>query len=199
MSVLSISGVVGALRRVIHHADGNVSGQAYGLTMFAPIHAGQAPALQRHLQELPTGDASALARLPQLHCSRLHVLQELVYQGEPQERESLQSAWLIFTASFDGELDAFLREICAELPAEADAIFNHCVGYPGTREPSEFIRYVKQSQVHNHYFLTPYPDATVQEVRDSLALRQRLTEFAINSQGLDAVDLQQRFGETFGA
>lgn len=197
--MLSISGLVGALQRVARHADGNVSGQSYGLNAFMPIAPGEAAAVQRHLEDLPVGADSPLARLRQLHCSRLHVLETLVYQGAPQEPEALQSAFLIFTASFDGDLDRFLDDICTQLPAEADAIFGRCVSYPGTADAAEFRRYVRHNQVHNHYFLTPYPDSTVGEVREALDVRKRVAEFAAGAQGMDDVTLQQAFGEAFGA
>ncbi len=197
--VVSISGLVGVLQRVARHADGNVSGDSYGLTTFIPIRSGEAAAVQRHLEELAVGAESPLARLGQLHCSRLHVLEELVYQGEPQERESLESAYLIFSASFDGELDAFLDDICTELPREADAIFERCVGYPGCADPVEFRRYMRHNQTHNHYYLTPYPHSTVSEVREGLDRRRQVAKFAAGAQGMDDLTLQQAFREAFGS
>lgn len=199
MSPLSISGVVEGLQRLARYLDGNTTGQAYGLTMFAPIKPGQTVALQQYLLDMPTGADSPLARLEHLHCSRLHVLEELVYQGAPQRPEPLKSAYLIFTGSFDGDLDRFAQDICFLLPDEADAIFGHCVGYPGSQDPAAFLAWVRHNQIANHYVLSPYPDATVQDVRQGLALRDRVTRFAIANQGVDPSTLQQRFREEFGA
>jgi hypothetical protein len=193
----SVPGVIDRLRRVVRHADGNVSGQSYGLTAFMPILPGEAAAVRRHLEELPVGPDSPLGRLRRLHCSRLHVLEDLVYQGEPQEPETLRSAYLIFTASFDGELDALLDDICDTLPDEADAIFGRCIGYAGTADRAEFRRYVKHNQIHNHYYLTPYPEATVRDVRQGLDARRQVADFAASAQGMDDAALQQAFMEKF--
>ena len=76
-------------------------------------------------------DDSPLARLPQLHMSRLHVIRGLVYQGPPQVPETLDHDYLIFTASIDGDIDAFLRDVASRLGPDADAIFSHTVGFPG--------------------------------------------------------------------
>ena len=198
MNRFSLAGLAEAFRRLGKGADGNGSGDAYGLTMFSAVEAGREAALQSLLEELPLGAGSPLARLGQLHCSRLHVLRELVYQGPPQEPEPLNSAYLVFTASFDGELDRFLDDICVLMPVEADAIWGHCVGYPGTRDPAAFKRYVAHNQVHNHYFLGPYPHSTVAEVREGLALRRRVTDFAAQAQEMDGPTLQQAFGQAFG-
>ncbi len=197
MSGLSFSSVVGTLRRLVRHLDGNGHGQTYALTSFFPIKPGEEMALELVLAELPLGEESPLARLKQLHCSRLHILNELVYQGAPQEPEPLRSRYFIFTASFDGDLDRFLDDICDELPAEADSIWGHCVGFPGTSDPLEFKRYVKHNQIHNHYFIGPYPESTVREVQDGLALRKQVAEFAAEMQGMPAAAMQDRFVETF--
>lgn len=197
MSPVSISGVVETLQRVARYLDGNTTGQAYGLTMFAAIKPGETKALQRYLEDMPVGAGSPLARLDHLHCARLHVLEQLVYQGAPQKREPLRSDYLIFTASFDGDLDRFAQDVCSRLPDEADAIFGHCFGYPGSGDPDAFLRYVRHNQIANHYVLSPYPHAAVQDVRQGLELRARVTQFAITNQGADATTLQERFRETF--
>ena len=57
------------------------------------------------------------------------------YQGPPQKRETLRSSHLLFTSTFDGDLDPYLDAICERIGAEADAWWGHCVGYPGTRRP----------------------------------------------------------------
>lgn len=195
---LSLARAVGALRRAARHADGNVSGQAYGLTMFAAIAPGQAEAVAAELAGWGDGGQSPLARLRQLHCSRVHVLDELVYQGDPQVPEPLQSSYLVFTASFDGGLDEFLDDVVAEMATEADALWRHCVGYPGTDDARAFRGWVRHNQVDNHYFLGHYPDATVREVRQGLEARTRVAEFAARAQGMDTATLHREFLAEFG-
>ena len=194
--------MVRGLRSITRHFDPNVSsqvnGQAYGLTMFSAITPGRSAALAAYIDTWQDGAASPLARIRQLHCSRVHILDELVYQGKPQVPEPLNSSYLIFTASFDGGLEEFLDDLIAELPAEADALWGHCVGYPGTDDEVEFKRWIRHNQIDNHYFLGHYPWATVREVRQGLELRERVAAFAAKAQGMDAGDLQLAFVEEFG-
>ena len=198
MTVFSFSGVAQAMRRLGRYFDGNGCSDSYGLTTFFPISEGHDDALAQYLDLMPVGSESPLARLSQVHCSRLHILRELVYQGGSQTPEALNSMWLIFTASFDGALDELLNDMCAAMPVEADAIWGHCVGYPGAADPVAFRRYVEQCQVHNHYYLSPFPNAKVHEVRRDLARREQVATFAAEAQGMDPATLQQRFLEQFG-
>ncbi len=199
MGLFAISDVARSLRWLARFWDGNrCGGDSYGLTTFAAVKEGEEDELARYLDLMPVGPESPLARLTQVHCSRLHILRELVYQGGNQTREPLNSAFLIFTASFDGDLDELVHDMCASMPAEADAIWSHCVGYPGAADPEEFRRYVEHNQVHNHYYLSPFPNATVRDVRQSLAVRDQVAAFAAEAQGMDADTLQERFLELFG-
>ena len=70
--------------------------------------------------------------------SRLHVIRDLVYQGPPQVPETLENDYLIFTASIDGDPDTFLRDVARLLGPDADAIFSHTVGFPGTADAGAF-------------------------------------------------------------
>ena len=204
MSVsLSIGAIVGKIRSLGNHLDPNVSsqmhGQAYGLTMFSAITPGQSPALAAYLDTWRDGQASPLARIRQLHCSRVHILDELVYQGEPQIPEPLNSSYLIFTASFDGGLAEFLDDLIAEMPAEADAMWGHCVGYPGTADDTAFKAWIRHNQIDNHYFLGHYPWATVRDVRQGLEQREQVATFAAKAQKMDdPAALQKAFLAEFG-
>jgi hypothetical protein len=177
----------------------NRIGGAYTLTVFAPILEGHEADVRAVIEGLAVGPDSPLARLDTLHFSRLQIIGELVYQGEPQKPDTLSSAWLVFTSSFDGELDPYLDTLCARLGDEADAWWRHCAGYPGTADPAAFKRYIRAHQIDSSLVASAYPHATVADVLESLALRERIVDFAADAQGLDAAALQQRFRETFAA
>jgi len=199
---LSIGGAVAKLRSLGRHLDPNVSsqmhGQAFGLTMFSAITPGRSAELAGYLDTWEDGQASPLARIRQLHCSRAHILDELVYQGKPQVPEPLNSSYLIFTASFDGGLEEFLDDLIAEMATEADELWGHCVGYPGTADEGEFKRWIHHNKVDNHYVLGHYPWATVRDVRHGLDQRQRVAAFAAKAQGMDPATLHREFQAEFG-
>ena len=178
-------------------ASRNRVGTAYGLTVFTPIVPGHEDELRAHIEGLPEGTDSALARLEQLHASRLQIFDHLVHQGDRQKPDRLQSNYLVFTSSFDGDLDTYLDAICERIPAEADAWWGHCVGYPGTADRAAFKRYIADHQIHTNLFASAYPNASVSKVRESLALRDRVVDFAADAQGLDAAALKERFVSTF--
>ena len=177
--------------------DHDQAGVARALTVFAPIVPGHEDAVRSVIDNLPRAAASPLARLPQLHFSRLQVFDHLVYQGGGQKRDRLVSNWLIFTSSYDGELDDYLDAICDRIPDAADSWWSHCVGYPGTGDRAAFKRYIRSHHRTTALFAAAYPPATVDDVREALDRRERLVDFVATTQGLDPAELQRRFVAAF--
>lgn len=177
----------------------NVSGQAYALMVMTPVREGEEQALVSCLEELPTGTESALARLGTTHLARWLVLHDLVYQGPPQERDTLGSAYLVFTSNFDGDLQTYLEGLRTHLPAEADAVWGHCIGYPGSDDADAFAAYLRHNQIDTSFFFSAYPESTVSDVTEALDLRERITAFAIRVQGRPAEELSAAYAAEFGA
>ncbi|QKW06197.1 hypothetical protein HUT18_07055 [Streptomyces sp. NA04227] len=177
----------------------NTNGQAYAFMATTPILPGRTAALQDYLDGLPGGEDSPLARMGTTHFARWIVLRDLVHQGPPQRRDTLQSSYLVFVSNFDGSLDRYLTELLARMGAEADAIWGNCVGYPGTDDVSAFIAYLKHNQIETTAFLPAYPHATVAKVREALELRRQMAEFAVGAQGKDPAALRQAFFTRFPA
>jgi hypothetical protein len=176
---------------------GNTSGSAYAFMAVTPILPGQGDALEQRLAALPGGEASPLAGMGTTHFARWLVLNDLVYQGPPQKRDSLQSAYLFFVSNFDGELDTYLDAMLATMRAEAEAVWSCCVGFPGTADPAKFKTYLKHNQVETTFFVSAYPEASVSDVRKAMDLRGRITEFAITAQTLDTDSLHQAWTREF--
>src|ERR1700742_1937900 len=119
---------------------GNRRGSAYALTTFARILPGMADELEAYLSELPQGADSPFASLPMLHIARVQIFRdELVYQGPKQRhRDPLQHAHLVFTSTFDGDLDPYL-EALALLP-DIDEWWGRRAGFPGLTDLPPFRR-----------------------------------------------------------
>ncbi len=168
----------------------NHVGAAYSLTVVAPIAPGLEDAARAAIDSLPIGPDSPLAPLRGLHFSRIHVVSELVFQGPQQgHRDPLRAAQLVFTSTVDGELDPYLDA----LRPIADTWWQFCAGYPGSEDGAAFVRWVREHQIDSSLFASAHPEATVPSVLDSLALRERIIDFAVTSRGLDPADLQRRF------
>jgi hypothetical protein len=174
----------------------NVSGQAYALTVLTPVLDGHAAELTAHLEALPEGEDSPLARVPGTHLGRWVVIDQVKYQGHGQRhRDALKASRLLFTSNFDGELDAYLERLQSGLGEDADAIWGHCRGYPG-RGPG-FAPWMKAHQLEAALFFAAYGDRTLEQVHADLDKRRRLIEFALEAQGLPPDDLRSHFLERF--
>jgi hypothetical protein len=172
--------------------DPNKYGKAYGLTSFFPILPGHTDALEAHLDGLDVDD-SPLARLPQLHMSRLHIIRGLVYQGPPQIPETLDHDYLIFTASIDGDVDTFLRDVAGLLGPDADAIFSHTVGFPGTQDPGAFASWAFEHKRNNGYLVSPWPFETVPRIHEALRVQGGFGDLVSRSGDLSDAELQAEF------
>jgi hypothetical protein len=165
----------------------NRVGVAYSLTVIAPIVAGREQEAREALEALP---ADFLAELEGLHFSRIHVVSELVFQGPRQRhRDHLTASHLVFTSTVDGELEPYLEA----LRPLADTWWQYCAGYPG----DDFVTWVRAHQVDSALFASAHAEATVPDVLESLTVRERIIDFAIEARALGPAELQQRFREAF--
>jgi hypothetical protein len=176
----------------------NKTGGVYALTTFASILPGYVDEVQAYIDNMPLGEQSPLARLGQLHLSRIQIFRELVDQGGGHVVDKLDAPQLVFTSAFDGELDDYLNDMAEKVP-EADNWWGHCVGYPGRSDKAVFRKWVRDHQIHTQLFANAYHGETVPDVRAALDLREQIVEFAADAQGLDAAALQERFLATFGS
>ena len=169
----------------------NRVGVAYSLTVIAPIAAGREAEAREAIEALPS---DFLARLGNLHFSRIHVVSDLVFQGPQQRhRDELRASHLVFTSTFDGdELEPYLEA----LRGSADAWWRFCVGYPGADDAS-FVAWVREHQLDSSLFASAHAEATVPGVLESLALRDRIVDFAIEARALEPAELQRRFRDAF--
>ena len=56
---------------------------------------------------------------------------------------------------------------------------------------------IRHNQIHTSLFAVNSPNRSVSDVVESLAVREKVLEFAISAQGLDAAELQAHFRQTF--
>ncbi len=176
----------------------NQSGQAYAFMAMTPIMAGQEDELDARLAAWASGESSPLARMATTHFARFLVLHDLVYQGPPQVRDSLQSAYLIFVSNFDGDIESYLESMLDLMADEAEQVWGLCVGFPGTADRELLLAYLLHNQVDTTFFVSAYPDATVLDVRNSLTVRRRMADFAVAAQSLDPTELMAQWRADFG-
>lgn len=188
--------------------DGSRSGRSYAITLLTPIKPGAETALAVELDGLGLRELSPLAKLPFVHFGRWVAIDQLRtnWPGAPVPPPQLRSKYLLFSAcvtapAVDAQPElagyaehlpvSFFREIWSEIPGPAEAIWRHCVKFPGMADREAFVDYLARSQVSTSLFHVGVPDATVHDVRRAVAKREKLVAFALKHQGdIDAVALQ---------
>ena len=168
----------------------NRVGVAYSLTVIAPVATGREEEAREALEALPP---DLLRGLGTLHFSRIHVVSDLVFQGPQQRhRDHLRAGHLVFTSTFDGDLEPYLEA----LRPLADTWWQFCAGYPGSAGEA-FVPWVRKHQLDSSLFASAHPEATVPGVLESLDLRERIVDFAIEARALEPAELQRRFRDAF--
>jgi hypothetical protein len=177
----------------------NQNGCVYGLTFLSPIlddkqaipsHDLQ---LRNHLAKLDTGAHSPFATAPGTHLCRLVVMDDVVYVGHPAHEEHLKSKYLVFETNTDCNTDDYLANLARTVPAELDAIWGHCIGYPGSSDPATFVRYMKSCQLDTTFFFAAVNDRTVPQTLSALQTQRAVADFIASHQGLAPADLQREF------
>ena len=170
----------------------DVSGQAYALTVMCPIERGAEADLRAYLEGLPQGDGqSPLAKLPRTHFGRWVIVEDFV--TEDGKEDHLASQYLLFTSNFDGPRDSYLDELCDVLSVEAEQIWGRCLGSPSPANGEALKRYLVHNQLRTGFFVAAYGHATVQQVKSALDQRERMIDFAVRAQAMEAAELQRAF------
>lgn len=160
---------------------------ADGLCVLAPVAEGREGALRDRLRALPPGPRSPLIRVSGTHYARWAIVRLEDRDGWPLESEP---PYLLFSAEFDGERDAYVQHLCDRLGHDAHDVWSNCEGYPGT-EPGALAAFLLAHHVKPGYTVRAYPDATVDDVRAAFALRERLADFLVRAGSLRGEALKQ--------
>ena len=169
------------------------------LTVLTPVVPGQESGLREALERLPHGTDSPFGRVAETHFARFVVLAGTPWRvpGVPRRSRPLRMQYLLFTSTANCPPEQHVEDLRTGLRCHADAVWGHCVGYPGHDRAADFRRYL----LHNRLPIdrwSPAYDATVQEVHDALALRRRHVDLAVRTQGDDDLGLREAFLEEFG-
>ena len=120
-------------------------------------------------------------------------MDDVVYVGMPACEEHLKSKYLVFESNCDGDLDGYLRGLATNVPQYLDAIWGHCVGYPGTANLQAFVEYMKACQIETTFYFAAVNDKSVPETLRALQTQSAVTEFIATHQGMEPARLQMEF------
>lgn len=207
---------------------GNVSGNAYALTILSPIREGYTEAeiafadvIRGRLQDWNFEEDSPMAKVPQTYLCRFFVLDDVYTESLPTagaldtisdflpavpdalrrdtvpDEDHLKSRYLVFTCNFYGgpeaDLDGYLRVMWMAISERIREIWTYCYGFEHVTDADTFVAYMKRCQLPTALFFNGSNDDPLPEQLKALYLKQALSKFAIESQGLDAAQLRAKF------
>lgn len=179
---------------------GNRAEQAYGLTLLSPIIVGDDADGRSHcagirdaLRRLGNGGASPFSDAGGTHLARWCVIDDLPFEGIPSRVDRLASKYLLFTSCFDGDLEPYVERIRTGMSAALDAIYRHCVGYPGAHDAGLFYQYIRRCQVTTSFFFGAYPHASLETVLRALDAQRQVARFIEDQQGAAPPAVQRAF------
>lgn len=161
------------------------------LCVLTPVLPDRREALAATLAGLPDAEASPLARVPGTHFARW------VQAPSLRRRTDLGAgtACLVFAVEFDHRsAREYLEDVCRRLPDEADLVWRNCAGYPSAVD-HRFVSWLLEHRVEPGFSIVAFPSATVAEVREALALRERVATFALAAQGMPPERLRKAWRE----
>ena len=130
--------------------------------LLAQLRGGEAEPARAAIRALDKPFAS----VPGTHLARVQVLED---------------EHLLLAADHDGPLEAWLKAAAREL----DTVLAHCAFWPGADNPAELVSWARDRSLPAGFSVVGSPHATVEEVGEALALRERLARFAAETEGLD--------------
>jgi hypothetical protein len=133
--------------------------------------------------------------VPRTHFARLVVVDHLGDRNDPGI--VVDPARLLLGVHCDGDPDAYLGALCVQLGATTDLVFGECEAYPGATHPAAFAAWVRSYEVPPTLpFATV--EASVDRIRSAVVARDRLSAFAVTTQGLEPKALRYAWREEFG-
>ena len=132
------------------------------LIVLAQLRGGEADAARTAIRALD----EPFRDVPGTHLARLQVL---------DDRQ------LLLAADYDGALEPWLIAAARRL----DPVLAHCAFWPGADKPAEVVEWARDRSFPAGFSVVGAPHATVEEIGEALALRERLTRFAAETEGLD--------------
>jgi hypothetical protein len=201
----------------------NVSGNAYALTVLSPIMSGRigevgySDAVRDRLENWNLLENSPMAKVPQTYLCRYFILDDVyteslpgasvfdtfsdvlpvvpnrVRQGVLPAEEHLKSKYLVFSTNFHGDLDSYLHGMWMAIGPDIKRIWQYCYGFDQVDDAAGFADYIKKCQLNVALFFVGSNDDPLEEQLKALYLKQELSRFAIEHQGLSAAELKKEF------
>jgi len=168
----------------------NTYGNFYGYTGVFPIindkkrNTSHARSLRSLLSDMDNGGGSLFSRTGLIHGARLFVLDDVVYNGHPSKEEHLEYEYLVFSLTFDGELDEMAQRLSEYGGNDFESVFQHCYGFDAGNMSSEFmLKFLQTGQITTS-FLYVEADGDLQETMRALLAKRYIAQMLEKAQFL---------------
>jgi hypothetical protein len=175
------------------------NGSVYGLTILSPILNDERATpshdlqIRKYLATLPTGEDSPFALAPGTHLARLVVMDDVIYVGAPAVEEHLTSKYLILETNCDYDLAEYIAGLAKAVPRHLDAIWSHCVGYPGAGDVNALVKYFQSCRIETTFFFAAVNDKSLPDTLKALQTQSWVADFIATHQGMEPKQLQAEF------
>jgi hypothetical protein len=167
-----------------------IGANVYALTILLRVKPGRAQRLRAGIRALR--DDSPFEEIGSTHFARLVVIDRLAFEGPMQDAPDIRGELLLFTAVVDGDAwGDYLRRLYG---GRLQFVWDACVDAPA--DVTGFARWLRANQVETRAFYWHY-DATVDEVREALALREQVRPFALANKYVTPDVLRSNFRAAF--
>lgn len=189
--------------RAVNSPEPNRSGCSYALTVITPICPDRLTDLTSALHSLGHGEASPLAKVPDVHFARWVVIERLRtgWPGVPKRPSKLNSQYLLFSADLTapayragGLPGTFFRDLFRYSEAECVKVWKNCRGFPESVDEDRFAAYLTHGQIEIGLYYAAFPDLTPDELASALEVRRELAEFALAHQAVTVAVANARAG-----
>jgi hypothetical protein len=204
---------------------GNISGNAYALTVLAPIKSGHVDTVafsdlvRDRLESWNMLPNSPMAQVPQTYLCRYFVLDDVYNESLPgasaldtasdylpivpnkirlavlPAQDQLKSKYLVFSSNFHGDLDAYLHGMWSAISGEIKEVWGFCYGFDQVGNAEQFAAYMKKCQLTASLFFVGSNDDPLEEQLKALYLKQEFSKFVVENQGLPTAVLQKNYQE----
>lgn len=175
-----------------------------GLTLIAPIRAGEKEALESLLIDIGSNpDKNEI--LPFGILGDVHFARIFIIEGDQLNGIGLAPN-LCLISVFDGPLSAHINQLVNVLGSGLEQVFRHCEGYPDSSEriQQRLLDFINAHQHHNNAFYVNTVWRTVKQIESEKVLREAIEAFLDRPENknrwknLDAIQVREEIRKFVG-
>ena len=146
------------------------------ITVIVPIKPGQEKRLDEVLTRIGNdvmgsrdNQSVHFSKSPSTHFARWAILRK----NDLTKGQSIDPQ-LYFSSNFDGDRDAYLKELVEVMGPGMEEIWNKCAGYPAkaAKDAAKFTRFIEKYSVKNQAFYNGFPGVTVKDILGAIQVRE---------------------------